>query len=440
MSSVSVVLRHLLSSCWGGVFPVLLLTGCTTTSKISGKRELVVPSSQELAVDNATLRRAFKLPNQRVEKGFRQEFESATHEMAHHRFDMHKAQFQWFVSVGGGTTQKARLITNLVSEKGRIFGANTDGDIFAIDIASQKILWKVSPVGRIEDVAKIAGMALLDTGDLLVAAASGEVIILASDSGRVKKKVELHSSLRSAPTVAGGTLVFQGSNNSLFVLDSQLNTLWSLAEAPENVVFLGNGSPAVEDGVVVAAYTTGEYKAYDIDSGAELWMSFMTPQFADDTVSSMLHIHASPVIQGDRVFVVGHSGSLTATHLLSGQELWSVPFSGLHTPVASGDWLFAVDAQGYLYCFDQATGRVRWSAALPDDADHKRPTHWTAPLLAGDCILIVTDFGNIVAFDASTGKVARVLKSRALSPSSAIIVNQQLFVLSGQGRLYAFGS
>lgn len=440
MSAVSMVSRHLFASCCGGVLMALLFAGCTTTSKISGKRELVVPVSQELTVDAATSRRPMVLPEQSVEASCQQEHGSATHVSARHKFDIQKTQLLWSVSIGGGTSQKVQLLSNLVSDKGRVFGANADGCVFAVDSAAKKALWKVSPLPMVDDVAKIAGLALIHSGDLLVAAASGDVFILDPASGRIKNRQNLHCSLRSAPTVVGDALIFQSSHNAIFVLDSQLKTLWSLAESPENVVFLGNGSPAVEDGVVVAAYTTGEYKAYDMDSGSEIWMSYMTPQFADDTVSSMLHIHASPVIQGDTVYVVGHSGRLTAIHTLSGHEIWSVPFSGLHTPAVSGDWLFAVDTQGYLFCFDRATGQVRWSEALPDDADRKRPTHWTAPLIAGDCVVIVTDFGNIVAFDASTGKVARVLKSRALSPSSAIIVNQQLFVLSGQGRLYAFGS
>lgn len=417
---------------------LILLGGCTS-KKITGTRELFVASTKELTVDPVTAHKAFQLPPQQCVQSWLQPMGSATHEAVHHAFNVQKAQLIAKISVGGMALRSRVLLSNLVVSKGRIFGGNVSGEVFALDFASKNLLWRTKPLQTAEDIAAIGGLAVLPSGDLLVATALGELIVLDAASGGVKQKKSLGCSLRSAPTVYGNRILVQSNMNTLFALDQRLNVVWSHNEAPETVLFVGNGSPAVTNDVVFATYSTGEFKAYDLESGNELWMSYMTSEFLDDTVGNLLQIHASPVLCGHRAFILGHGSRLTALHALSGNREWYVSFSGLNTPAAAGNWLFATDSSGYLFCFDQATGKVRWSSALPDSQNKKRPRTWTDPLLAGGCVVLMTDDGTLVAFNAATGKLVRTLKTVASRPSAAVIVNHQLLVLSSGGDLYVFG-
>lgn len=430
----------LISACTSLLGGGLLLTSCSSSSKITGKRELFVPATQELSVDLSVAKKPFHLPPPQTTRSCTQERGSAAHTAVHDAFDATKARLLAQIPLGQRAARRDVLVSNMLANQGKLFGCTADGRLFAVDTASSKIVWTLPVPQLTEDVVKVGGLALTSTGDLVMAAANGDILLVDTTSGKMKKQRNLGCSLRSAPTVSGDHLFIQSVNNRLFALDTQLNTLWSLEETPENVVFLGNGSPAAANDLVLAAFSTGEYKAYDAHTGTEVWMSFMTPEFLDDTYGNILQIRASPVISDSLAFVLGHGGSLVATHALSGVRQWSVAFSGLDTPAVAGDWLFAVDEHGYVFCFEKATGRVRWSSALPDGGSRKRrPMRWTAPILANNSVLFFTEYGDFVVLDAATGKTQLVLPTKIEKPVHALIVDQKLFVLSQRGVLYVYG-
>lgn len=424
---------------WGVLAGALGLAGCSSGPKIKGDRELFIATPRDLRVDLETKHRSLDLPLCQNFHVWAQRDRNEAHEAAHLAFEVLKARKLWRVFVGREAMDTEKLLSNLVYANGKLFGGNPGGRVFALDVATHKVLWRTPVARRIDDVAKIGGVALTNAGDLAVTTATGKIFLLNPQTGAIKKEKDLGCSLRSAPLVYGTSLVVQGSNNALFLLDAELNLKSAQEEVPETLLFLGNATPAMHDGLLFAAYSTGEYKAYDARTGKEVWSDTMVPQFLDETAGNMLHVYASPVVDEGRVFILGHGGRLIACDALSGTKLWSVGFSGLHTPTVVGRWLFAVDSTGALFCFDKVTGKVRWSAGLPDDVEGTRPTSWTTPLVAGGHVIVVTNRGDIACFDASTGQLVRTLRTEVRNPSSAIIVDRVLYILSSQGYICAFG-
>ncbi|GHS92513.1 hypothetical protein AGMMS49949_04710 [Alphaproteobacteria bacterium] len=422
----------------------LFFVGCSGT-KIKGKRELLITSLSEISVDKNLASTPFSLPACKNKKQWLQNQGGAAHEVGHLCLDAAGVKWLGRVSVGhaGG---KQSLISNIVSYDGVLFVGTTQGNVVAVAALAGKgvasaprVLWKTALATKIEDPSKIGGLAFLPGAGVVASAATGEVALLDAQTGKVKKTQNLECALRSAPTLSKNRIFIQGNNNALFGLDHQLNLLWQHCDPPENVLFLGNGAPAVDRDSVVAVYSTGEYKAYDEASGSELWFDFMTASSQDDTAANVLHIYASPVIAGNLVFVLGHNGHLSANALHSGARVWSVPFSGIHTPALAGNWLFALDNEGAAFCFEKTTGKLRWRSALPENKAKKRPKNWTAPLVLGGHVVVVTNSGDLVFFDAKDGRVVQILPSRVNNPSAAIVVDKVLYVLSSDGYLYAFG-
>jgi outer membrane protein assembly factor BamB len=365
--------------------------------------------------------------------------ECSSHEVSHNCFDVKSAEFLWCANVGDGAWDREKLRSNLVAQNGCIFGGTTEGRVFALDLATHKLLWRADVASKVDDVARIGGVAILSGGDIIVTTSAGYVFQLNAQNGTQKRKVHVSSPIRSAPTVSSGGIFIQGSNNSIIAVDRNLNILWNVYEPPESLLFLGNASPTIKDGIVFAACSTGDYRAYDINTGHEVWSDYMTSQFLDDTVGNLLHVYASQVVSGDYIFTLGHGGRLVANIATSGARAWSAKFSGLHTPAVIGEWLFTTDDNGCVYCIEKATGKVRWTAALPLNVDKNRPRMWTNPIIAGGTVLIVTEYGDIAFFDVEDGHSVRTIRSRAKEPSSAIIVDKHLYVLSGMGYVYAFG-
>ncbi|MDR0631174.1 MAG: PQQ-like beta-propeller repeat protein [Holosporales bacterium] len=428
---------------WGArllaIFALIALAGCTTKSKIKGERELLLLPSVSLVEDKTLLNKPIALPSCRVNDECRQMNETPSHEVSHSCFDVEAAKYRWCINVGRTTGDGERLCSNLVACGNCIFGGTTEGKVFALDVTRRKLLWRTDVATKVDDVARIGGLALSLNGDLIVTTSAGDVILLDVQSGKQKKKIHISSPIRSAPTVSPEAIFIQGSNNSLFALDHNLNVLWDIYEPPESVLFLGNASPSYKDGVVFAACSTGDYRAYYANTGREIWSDYMTSQFLDDTVGNLLHVYASQVVSGDYVFTLGHGGRLVANLNTSGSRVWSAKFSGLNTPAVIGEWLFTTDENGCVYCIQKSTGKVRWTAALPLSIENKRARTWTNPIILSGTVVFVTEYGDLAFFDAADGHIVKMLRTRAKEPSSAIVVNKVLYVLSGLGYVYAFG-
>jgi outer membrane protein assembly factor BamB len=142
--------------------------------------------------------------------------------------------------------------------------------------------------------------------------------------------------------------------------------------------------------------------------------------------------YAGPSVADGRVFVTDYQASdgmkgterALALDEKTGEILWvhewPVDYAGLAptyaigpraTPTVDGERVYALGAMGALWCFDVASGAVRWKKDYVRDYDTRVPT-WGitgAPIVEGD--LIIGLVGGrpdalVVAFDKTTGREA----------------------------------
>jgi outer membrane protein assembly factor BamB len=422
----------------GAVLPSVLLLACSMDPKIRGKRELLITSVSDLEIDKSTAARTFHLPQCQNLTTWPQNLANENHNPGHLCFPVKKFRLLWKKYLGWGTADRESLLSNMVFSKNGLVCGSTDGKIIALNPKTRKILWKTK-VARGDDGSKIGGLAILPQENIIVATSAGDIIQLDERTGKIKKTVNLECALRSAPAVSSDMFFVQGNNNTLFALDFQLNVLWSQMEPAEDVLFLGRSSPSVQQDVVIAAFSTGEYKAYAKDTGEEYWSESMVPLTADNTAANILHICAPSVISDSVVFTWGHNGGLAANQLFSGEKQWDIPFSGTQAPAVAGEWIFGIEQEGTLCCFEKTKGKLRWRSELPDFKERRTIPQWTEPLVLNGHILLISNFGNIVVFEAETGKITKSLQTDIRSPSAAIVVDQLLYVLSSNGSLFVFG-
>lgn len=149
---------------------------------------------------------------------------------------------------------------------------------------------------------------------------------------------------------------------------------------------------------------------------------------------------SSPLVVGDRVYTLGHSGTRDVVRSLSakdGKELWSVGYRGPEYPrFHNGDeglysgpsstpeydpetkFLYTLGPDGDLHCWDTATnGKDVWAVNLYDAYGAKQRPRLTrspirdygytsSPLVYGRWLLVEVGSprGSLVAFDKKTGK------------------------------------
>jgi outer membrane protein assembly factor BamB len=164
---------------------------------------------------------------------------------------------------------------------------------------------------------------------------------------------------------------------------------------PDQIVM----SPGIVDGVAYVGGVAGRLRAFDLRRGLEIWSSDVKVAWS------------SPSVAGDLVIVGTEDRDLVAVHRDSGRLAWRVPLDAFATgsPAVAGDRLYvatssaqshgraAAGGTGKVIALDLATHTVAWQEDLPGPSTHS--------IAVADSILVVpTDVGIAVAFDAATGR------------------------------------
>ena len=93
------------------------------------------------------------------------------------------------------------------------------------------------------------------------------VLALDAASGAELWRRQLRAPIRAAPTVIDGKVLVPTADSQLFALDAATGeVLWQHAGLFEQAGILGGASPAAADGIVVAAYASGEVVALSLAS------------------------------------------------------------------------------------------------------------------------------------------------------------------------------
>lgn len=247
-------------------------------------------------------------------------------------------------------------------------------------------------------------------------------------------------------------------------------------------------SPAVADGLVVAATVSGEVIAVGVDSGEVVWRY----QLGDP---SRCWIYTAPVVHDGAVFL-GEAFHFAAVELRTGRPRWvrtdfgdMAEFINMSSPAAMDDrvfvsffwqeqnfaaldtttgetlWthrdgnrraamcgaaatagrVFVTRVNSRLACIDAADGRVQWEARV--GAIFSQAT----PCIAGDTVYAVGGLGRVQALDIDTGdtrwewqaprdalgETAPYMRATPNTIAPPVLAGQHLYVPSNCGRLSA---
>ena len=104
----------------------------------------------------------------------------------------------------------------------------------------------------------------------------------------------------------------------------------------------------------------------------------------------------------------------------------------------TGEWLFALTADGEAVCLRRSTGNVRWRTDLAgvlgvDDDDE---LSWSGLIVAGGTV-IVAGSRRLVSLDPSDGSVVRTAALQGDPASAPIAAGGTLYVLTREGAIVA---
>jgi outer membrane protein assembly factor BamB len=330
-----------------------------------------------------------------------------------------------------------------VVAEGKVFVVDVKAQVTALDAESGERLWSVDLAPDYdEDDSILGGGVAYEDGRLVVSTGFAQVVALDAKTGKELWRTPVTAPMRSAPTINGGRVfVVTVDNKGIALALSDGRLLWTHAGVEEVTSLLVGASPAVDNGVVIMAYTSGEVTALRVDNGVPLWSDSIIAARRTDASANLADIGARPVIDGNRVFVVGHSGLMVALDMRSGDRAWEVEMSGMSQPWVAGRYLFAITGESQLVAIDNTNGRVVWTLQLAPWVDLEDETDrivWSGPTLASDRLIVTGSHGVLLSVSPYDGSVlGRVDLSSGVALPPAV-ANNTLYFLTDDADIVAF--
>ena len=363
----------------------------------------------------------------------------------------------WRADIGSGSNNNRRLNTRPVIADGVVYTIDAEGRVSAHGLETGEERWATRlrgeqregggggwiPFigGRGDQVLTFGGGLAWDAGRLYAHSGGHFVVALDAASGEEIWRQTALTPFHTAPTVSEGRVYVTTDDNELLALDAANGeVLWSHRSISETARLITAPSAAVLGETVVAPFTSGEIVALRAQNGTVLWSDSLTRTGGLTPLSSINDIAASPVILGERVYALSHSGIMAAFDLRTGERSWTLPAGGLHAPYIAGDFLFLVTTDGEVAAIDRSAGEVRWITQLPQFKNERRRRDrisWAGPVLAGDRLVLASSEGELVILDPATGD--RIGERDLGDPVyiAPVIADETLVVLTDDGRLIA---
>ena len=398
------------------IFAGLLLLGACDTDlfgaelkpSLPGDRISVLLHERSLSPDPELADAEILLPRPTVNVSWPQSGGYANHAM-HHIDVADVLTPAWQSTAGEGSDDEDRLNTSPIVSAGRVYTMDSQTTVSAFDADDGDEIWSHDLTPDEEDEGHIGGGIAFENGRIIATTGFAEVIALDAGSGQVLWRQNVGSPMRAGPTVRGGRAFIVTVDNKLFAMDAaDGSVLWTHTGLQEGASLLGGASPAVDSGIVVVAYTSGELVALKVETGRVLWTDLLTAVRRSNVVVTFSHIRGRPVIDRGRVFAVSYGGLLASIDLRSGRRIWDKEIASLDSPWVAGDFLYVLSTQGELICLSRKGGRVYWVQGLPrfeDPEEREGLIIWTGPILTKNRLIVAGSHGEALAVSPYTGSI-----------------------------------
>ena len=386
---------------------------------------------------------------------------------------------KWKFATGG------RVVSSPVYSAGTIYFGSDDNNLYAVDAQTGRQRWKFETLGPVPSTPAVSADRVFfgsyDGRFYAVDAPTGKLRWKFATAGERRFEAKgLHGFLPktqtyadafdvflSSPVVVGNSVYFGSGDGNLYALDTRSGELrWKFATG--NVV---HASPAYADGTLYFGSWDAYFYAVDAETGKEKWR-FHGGE--DNVIHNQVGFQSSPTVANNVVYTGCRDSNVYALDARTGKELWrfnnEMSWVNSTPAVADGKLLFATSDSALFHAIDAQTGK----------SIYRHPTKayvFSSPTVAGDVVLLGVLNGTLEARDLKTGELLwefqtassrenrlwALTAERKFNPglvfnspwresvnngiaiqesvgpfySTPLVVDQTVFVGSGDGYLYA---
>ncbi len=348
----------------------------------------------------------------------------------------------WEAPIGAGGGYRQKVLAQPVVAAGIVYTMDSNARVSAFDLRDGHVHWRFDTKAENNRSTNVGGGLGTAAGVLYAVNGLGDVVAVDAARGTQVWRVNLGAPVRGGPTVVEGRIFVTTIEDRIVALDIAAGRrLWDYQAANAVTAMLGEPAPAYANGIVVAAFASGELSALRADGGTVVWTDNLVAPGVGGGLLDINSIRGMPAISGGQVFAIGMGGLAVANDLYSGRRLWQIHVAGLDSPWVVGDWVFLVTLDQVMTAVHANDGRVAWTRQLPRSMNPKNlnnPITWFGPVLASDRLVVAGTSRSALAVSPYTGEILGQQKLPGVAaPIQPVVVDGTLLMIAEDGRLIA---
>ena len=332
----------------------------------------------------------------------------------------------WSASVAGDEPT-LRLGLGLAVDGERAFAAGHGGEVAAFNVQTGAVAW------RVRTKSPLSGGPGAGAGLVAVGSSAGDVIALEQIDGRERWRVRVSGEVLAAPAISERVVVVRTVDGRMLGLaPADGKELWRAEQQIPRLTLRGTSSPAIAGDVALCGFDNGRLVAVNPSNGEPLWDAAVSPSRGRTELERLVDIDSSVKVSGADVFVVGFQGRAAMLALDSGQVWWSREISSNRGLDFDDDSVFVASADGELVSLRRRTGVEVWRQKS------LRLRRLSAPASIGPYVVVADFEGYVHWFDKTAGDLAARVSAGGRVTSAPVVAGDTLLVIDDKGRVSAF--
>lgn len=333
----------------------------------------------------------------------------------------------WSRSVGEGE-QKLGLRQHPALLDGRLYAADVEGDVRALDAQSGSTIWEV------ETGLRLSGGPGIGEGTLVVGSLDGDVVALNPDTGSERWRAKVSSEVVATPAVGSGIVVVRANDGRVFgysLTDGERR--WIYDRGLPSLTLRGNSPPLIAEGAVFLGYDNGTVVALRLGDGVQQWEQTIAIGEGRSEIDRMVDIDGEIIVDAAEVFAAAYNGQVLAVSLQGGRQLWNREMSAYSGLALAPGKILVSDDDGTVWALDRSAGTALWKQ---DALAHR----WlTTPAIHGNYAVVGDLEGYLHWINLDDGTLAaRERLTRDPIRATPQVWGDMLFAVGVDGQLGAF--
>lgn len=344
----------------------------------------------------------------------------------------------WKTSVGSGVGEYYSHLRPSWQD-GRIYAAERDGIVKAMDADTGNQIWKTSVIEKAHffsssEPARLSGGVTAAGNHIYIGSENAIVYALNKDDGSIAWKTTVSGEATSRPVVDGGLVLIHTTNGMLQGLSVDDGSIKWTANLDMPLLSLrGESAPAIAHGAAIVGGDNGRVNAVLMDQGQLIWQQRVSQPNGATEIDRLSDVDSTPIIVGNVVYTLGYNGSLAALDLRSGQILWKRDIGSVNDFFIDSGRIYLVDQTDRIVALDINGGAILWTQS---DLLYRR---LTAPVIYNGYVVVGDAQGYLHWMDSASGQF--VAQNKVDSDgflSSPIIAGDRLVIQARGGYVYSF--